>query len=244
VSPQIRAEILKIRSTRTTLGLIAGLLVIVIAFTLLSGLLQHERHLASAENQRQLLGIGSIAGLFSALAGILVLTSEYRFGTIRPTFLTAPSWVRILGAKIVASFIVGVVFGVVGMAISYGIGYVCLSGRNIPFALDNGDIATLLLGSILGTGIWGAIGVGFGSIVRNQVGAIIGILAWGFVVENLLFGLLPGLGRFVPGEAANALQGSTADHLLSPVVGGLVMLAWLAGLALIGLVWTSRRDVA
>ena len=28
-------------------------------------------------------------------------------------------------------------------------------------------------------------------IVRNQVGAIIGLLAWGFVVENLLFALVP-----------------------------------------------------
>jgi ABC-2 type transport system permease protein len=244
VISQIRAEVLKIRSTRTTLGLVAGLLVIVIAFTVLSGLLQHARHLTSTEDQRQLLGIGSISGLFSGLAGILVLTSEYRFGTIRPTFLVAPSWLRILGAKLIATFVVGVIFGIVGMALSYGIGYVCLSGRNISFALDNRDIALLLLGSILGSGIWGSIGVGVGAIVRNQIGAVIGILAWGFVVENLLFALVPSVGRFVPGEAANALQGSSADHLLSPAIGGLVMLAWLAGLALIGLLWTERRDVA
>jgi ABC-2 type transport system permease protein len=244
VIEQVRAEVLKIRSTRTTLGLVAGMLVIVIAFTVLSGLLQHARDLTTPEDQRQLLGIGSIAGLFSGLAGILVLTSEYRFGTIRPTFLVAPSWPRILGAKLIATFVVGVVFGIVGMALSYGIGYVCLSARNIPFVLDNGDIALLVGGTILGAGIWGSIGVAVGAIVRNQIGAVIGILAWGFVVENLLFGLVPSIGRFVPGEAANALTGSTHDHLLSPAVGGLVMLAWLAGLALIGLLWTERRDVA
>ncbi len=241
---QVRAEILKIRSTRTTAGLVAGMLVIVIAFTVLSGLLQHARDLTSAEDQRQLLGIGGISGLFSGLAGILVLTSEYRFGTIRPTFLVAPSWLRILGAKLIATFLVGVIFGIVGTALSYAIGYVCLSERNIPFALDNRDIALLLGGSILASGIYGAIGVAFGAIVRNQIGAVIGILAWGFVVENLLFGLVPSIGRFVPGEAANAMQGSSADHLLSPAVGGLVMLAWLAALALIGLLWTERRDVA
>ncbi len=149
---QIRAEILKIRSTRTTIGLVLGMLVLVVAITLLSGLLQHASDLENnTENQRQLLGIGGIAGVFSALAGLLLLTSEYRFGTIRPTFLVAPSWSRILVAKIVASIVVGVVFGIVGMGLSYGIGYICLSQRDIPFALDHGDVAWLLLGTIAGT---------------------------------------------------------------------------------------------
>jgi ABC-type transport system involved in multi-copper enzyme maturation permease subunit len=244
MTAQIRAEVLKIRSTRTTLGLVIGMLVIVVAFTLLSGLLQHERDLQSAEDQRQLLGIGSIAGLFAALAGILIVTSEYRFGTIRPTFLIAPSWARIVIAKLVATFVVGVVFGVIAIAISYGLGYLCLSSRGIDYALSGRDELWLTLGSVLGIAIWGSIGVAVGVIVRNQVGAIIGILAWGFVVENLLFGLLPGLGRYVPGQAANALQGSSADHLLSPGLGGIVMLAWLLGLSGIGLAWTSRRDIA
>jgi ABC-2 type transport system permease protein len=241
---QVRAEILKIRSTRTTIGLVLGMLVLVVAITLLSGLLQHPRDLASTENQRQLLGIGGFAGVFSALAGILVLTSEYRFGTIRPTFLVAPSWPRVIGAKLIASFVVGVVFGIVGEALSYAIGYLCLSGRNIPFQLASGDIAWLLLGTIVGTGIWGAIGVGLGAIVRNQIGSVIGLLAWGFVIENILFGLVPSVGRYVPGQAQNALQGSTADHLLAPVLGGVVMLVWMAVLAAVGLAWTSRRDVA
>jgi ABC-2 type transport system permease protein len=242
---QVRAEILKIRSTRTTVGLVLGMLVLVVAITLLSGLLQHASDLENnTENQRQLLGIGGIAGVFSALAGILVLTSEYRFGTIRPTFLVTPHWSRILGAKLVASFVVGVVFGAVGMALSYGIGYLCLSQRNIPFALDHGDIAWLLLGTIAGTGIWGAIGVGLGAIIRNQIGAVIGLLAWTFVVENILFGLVPSVGRYTIVQSSNAFQGSTADHLLSPAVGGLVMLAWMIVLAVVGLAWTSRRDVA
>jgi ABC-2 type transport system permease protein len=242
---QVRAEILKIRSTRTTIGLVLGMLVLVVAITLLSGLLQHASDLENnTENQRQLLGIGGIAGVFSALAGLLLLTSEYRFGTIRPTYLVAPSWPRILGAKIIASLVVGGVFGIVGMGISYGIGYLCLSERNIPFALDHGDEAWLLLGTIAGTAIWGAIGVGLGSIVRNQIGAVIGLLAWSFVVENILFGLVPSVGRFTIVQASNAFQGSTEDHLLAPAVGGLVMLAWMTVLAVVGWAWTSRRDVA
>jgi hypothetical protein len=119
---------------------------------------------------------------------------------------------------------------------------VCLSSRGITFALSHRDELLLVLGSIAGSAIFGAIGVALGTIVRNQVGSIIGILAWAFVIENILFGVVPSVGRFVPGEAANALQGSTADHLLAPAVGGLVLLAWLAVLTAIGLAWTARRD--
>ena len=49
---QIRAEILKIRSTRTTLGLVIGMLVLVLAFTVLTGLLENESTLANAEGAR------------------------------------------------------------------------------------------------------------------------------------------------------------------------------------------------
>jgi ABC-2 type transport system permease protein len=240
---QVQAEIIKIRSTRTTIGLILGMLALVVAITLLSGLLQHPRDLSGTEDQRQLLGIGSFAGVFSALAGILVVTSEYRFGTIRPTFLVAPSWSRILGAKLLASFISGVAFGVVGMGLSYTIGSLCLSGRNIQFALDGSDVALLITGSIGGSALWGAIGVGVGAIVRNQIGSVIALLAWGFVVESLLFALLPSVGRWTPGQAQSAMQGSTAEHLLSPGLGTLAMLVWLAALAAIGIAGTSQRDV-
>lgn len=241
---QIRAEIIKIRSTRTTIGLVAGMVVLVLAITILTGLLADANGLSSAEDQRNLLGIGGVAGIFSGLAGILVVTSETRFGTIRPTFLVTPRWYRILGAKVVASFLAGVVFAIAGTIFSYGIGRICLSGRDIPYSLDGRDLVWLLVGAIVGSGFWGGIGVGIGTIVRNQIGSVIVFLAWAFVLENIVFALVPSVGRYLPLQANNGFQGSTADHLLSPGLGGLVMLGWLAGLVVIGTALTSHRDVA
>jgi ABC-2 type transport system permease protein len=242
---QIRAEILKIRSTRTTLGLVIGMLVLVIAITVLTGLLEHASDLMdSKENQLQLLNTGSLAGIFASLAGILVVTSETRFGTIRPTFLVTPSWLRILGSKVVASFIAGLIMGILGMLFSYVIGYVCLSQRDIPLLLENGDIAWLLVGAIVGSAIWGGIGVGIGTVIRNQIGAVIVFLAFAFVLENILFGLVPSVGRYAPLQAQNAFEGSSADHMLAPAVGGLVMLGWMAGLVALGYALTRNRDVA
>lgn len=88
---QTRAELLKIRTTRTTIGLILGMLALVLLITLLTGLLSHPSGLASKADQRQLFSVGSTAGVFAALAGALLVTSEYRYGTIRPTVLFNPA---------------------------------------------------------------------------------------------------------------------------------------------------------
>ena len=108
---QIRAELLKIRSTRTTIGLILGMIALILLFTLLTGLLTHPSGLASKEDQRELLSLSSFADVFSALAGVLLVTSEYRYGTIRPTFLFNPARSHVLTAKAVAGALAGLAFG-------------------------------------------------------------------------------------------------------------------------------------
>ncbi len=241
---QIKAELLKVRSTRTTLGLMLGMIALILLFTLLTGLLTKAGALSSKEDQRQLLGLSSLAGVFSALAGVLLVTSEYRFGTIRPTFLFTPRRRRVLGAKLAAGLLAGIAFGVVGEGVGFAIGYAILAGRGISFSLGGGDVTLLVLGTLAATALWGAIGVGFGAIVRNQVGAVIGLLAWGFIIDNLLFGLVPSVGRLTPTRAQDALIGLTTKNLLSPAAGAIVLIAWAAALTLIGLPLITRRDVS
>jgi ABC-2 type transport system permease protein len=244
VIAQVRAELLKVRSTRTTVGLLLGMVVLILLFVLLTGLLGSVGSLSTAENQRQLLGIGALAGVFSALAGVLLVTSEYRYGTIRPTILFTPHRARVLAAKVIAATLAGIAFGVVGEALGWAIGYAILSGRGITLALNNGDAAQLVLGALVGIALWGAMGAGLGTILRNQVGGVITLLAWGFVVNPLLFGLVPSVGRFMPSYAQDSLIGLTTRHLLTPVAGGIVLVGWAALLAAAGLAVTARRDIA
>jgi hypothetical protein len=48
--PQIKAELLKIRSTRTTIGLLLGMSALILLFTLLTGLLSHPAGLIGKQN--------------------------------------------------------------------------------------------------------------------------------------------------------------------------------------------------
>ncbi|HEY3920656.1 MAG TPA: hypothetical protein VGL76_00930, partial [Gaiellaceae bacterium] len=145
---QVKAELLKIGTTRTTLGIVIGMVALVLLFSLLSGLLTKAPSLMDTEDQRGLLSVGSLAGVFSALAGVMLVTSEYRHGTIRPTFLFTPRRSRVVDAKLAAGLLAGLVFGIVGEGLGFAIGYVCLTGRGIDYALNGGQTALLLLGTL------------------------------------------------------------------------------------------------
>jgi ABC-type transport system involved in multi-copper enzyme maturation permease subunit len=240
VSGQIKAELVKIRSTRTTTGLALGMIALTVLFAVLSGLLTKAPDLMSSQDQLGLLSVGSLSGVFSALAGIMLITSEYRYGTIRPTFLFSPRRSRVLAAKLAAGGLAGLAFGVAGEALGFGIGIAILDARGIPYAPGTGATALLLGGTLAASALWGAIGVGLGAILRSQVGAIIALLAWGFVVENLLFAFVPSVGRFAPAHAQNGLFGLTTKHLLSPAAGAATLIAWTAALAAVGVVLAAR----
>ena len=240
---QIKAERLKIRSTRTTVGLVVGMVALIVFFTLLSGLLSHPTALASTEDQREFLSLGGLAGVFSALAGALLVTSEYRFGTIRPTFLVNPVRSHVLTAKAVAGALAGLVFGVLGEAIGWAIGYAILDARGITIVLSGSDVLLLTLGGLAGVALWGAIGAGIGAIVHNQVGAVIALLAYGFVINNVLFGLVPSVGRFMPARASDALMGLKVQHLVSPGVGAIPLIAWAGAVSVAGIARSVRQDI-
>jgi ABC-2 type transport system permease protein len=243
MTAQIKAELLKLRTTRTTIALILGMIALILLITLLSGLLTHRSGLMGREDQRQLLSVISFAGVFSALAGVLLVTSEYRFGTIRPTILFNPTRSHVLAAKVVAGALAGIAFGLLGEAIAWVAGCATLSGRGIAVVLSSGDILLLTIGGIAGAALWGAIGAGLGAIIHNQVGGIIALLAWGLVVDNLLFGFAPSVGRLMPTRASDALMGLRADHLVSPGVGAITLIAWAGVLGLIGIALSVRQDI-
>jgi ABC-2 type transport system permease protein len=240
---QLRAELLKIRSTRTTIGLLIGLVVLTLLSVVLNGTLIPTSQILTEQEQATLLSFGSIAGVFAALAGIMLVTSEFRFGTIRPTFLFKPSRSRLFLSKIEAGALSGLVFGAIGEGLVYSLGIVILKARGIPIAMTGANEVQLVVGAVLGAALWGAIGVGVGAIIPNQVGAVISLLAWSFVAENLVFGFLPKIGRFLPGPAQDSMMDISLKNLLPAGVGVVVLVAWAVGLASVGVMSLQRRDI-
>jgi ABC-2 type transport system permease protein len=234
------------RTTRTNLGLLLGLVALIL-FGVIAGSFGSESDLSLIENQRELVGNGAFAAAFAALIGVMAMTSEFRHGTIRATFVFTPARTRVVVAKVLASILVGIGFGALGSAIGLGTGVGMIRARGFDVLIDSGDVRQLLLGTIVMAALWAALGVGIGAVLRNQVMAIVGLFAWVFVVEILLFQYLPGVGRYAPGAAGTAMTGSTVGessvHLLSATAGGALLAAYAAAFVLAGALVTNRRDV-
>jgi ABC-2 type transport system permease protein len=246
MTAQLRSELRKMRTTRTNAGLLLGLVALIL-FGVIAGSFGSDSELSSALNQRELVGNGAFAAVFAAMIGVMAITSEFRHGTIRATLVFTPARVLVVAAKVLASIVVGIAFGALGSGLALGLGVVMIRARGYDVLLDSGDVRRLLLGTVVMSALWAALGVGLGALVRNQVFAIVGLFAWVFVVEIIVFQFLPGAGRFAPGAAGTALTGDTVGdssvHLLSAPVGGALLAAYAAVFVALGALVTSRRDV-
>jgi ABC-2 type transport system permease protein len=247
VTALVHSELLKQRSTRTTLSLFVAMIGLVLLAVLLHGFGLRAEALGDRHVQLMVLGRGELLGvLFAALLGAMSITAEIRHGTIRPTFLFSPRRGRVVAAKVVVSVLVGAGFGLVAGAVATAAGTAALRARGIDLQLDGSDDALLVFGSAAAATLWAAIGVGLGALVRNQVPTLIGICAWLLFVEGLLAEATGGLGdvgRILPGSAAAAISGQNPGTLLAPAVGLVLLVAYAAAAALAGAIATSRRDV-
>ena len=243
MTDQLLAELRKMRSTRTNLGLLGGMVALILLSVLLNGFVPKPHELATYDNQYVLLSAGTSAALFAALIGVMAITSEFRHGTIRSTFLVTPRRSRVIAAKVVASLLMGIVFGLVAISISFGVGYAILTGRGIDFALDTGHVVLLVVGTVSMTALWAAMGVGIGAVVRNQVFAVIGVIVWALLVDDLIRALLPDVGRFTPVGASDSVTAGFADYLLAPALGALLLAAYALVVVAAGATLVARRDV-
>jgi ABC-2 type transport system permease protein len=245
VTAHLRAELLKQRSTRTTLALCLAMFGLVGLAALLHVLGAPADDLVSHDDQLRVFEVGTRLGmLFAGLAGALAITGELRYGTIRSTFLVTPRRGPVVAAKIAVSALAGTAFGLLAQGLMAGAVSAALAGRGIENQLSGGDYLQLLVGGTAAAALWATIGLAVGALARNQVGTLVGLCAWVLLVENLMISFVPDAGRFLPGASGLAIAGGEADELLAPAVGALLLLLYAAGMSAAGWLATLRRDIA
>jgi ABC-2 type transport system permease protein len=261
----LRAELIKMRSMPgvwVTFGLAFPLTVLISIAVLAAagGFPGHTFYFVHTLRQRrELLGAGYFGlEVLAPIMGVLCVTGEYRHKTITTTLVLTPVRPRVLGAKVIATALWAVLLAllslvavaVVALPWNAALGGVTSQVTDQAGAVVPGLVASAILLSLFG--------LGFGTLVKNQVAAILLTIGGTLILESILIALARAIFHYdlnwLPNGAGAALAGDIARgfggggrgagfHLLTWWQGGVVMLAWgLVPLAL-GYFTTFRRDV-
>jgi hypothetical protein len=203
--------------------------------------------LDTAAGLTAMLSRNGLGMLMAAVFGVTVASGEFRHGTATTTYLGSPGRVRVLIAKAIVAAGFGLLFGLVAAGLTTGISLAFVAAKGYPVALGWGTIARFGAGAILGSGLLAAAGVGLGSLLRSQLAAIIGVFAWGFVIEQLIGGLFDATQPYLPYTAATTMAGATLGGGTSPLpftAAAALVAATAALLAAVAARTTVQHDIA
>jgi ABC-2 type transport system permease protein len=204
-------ELLKLRTTRLACGMLAA----AVALSILSSAMGAARAgNASIPPLSTSAGLGAVTVLvgfpllLALVLGITVSSGEFRHGTATLTFLATPKRAGVLVAKALAAAVAGTAYGLAGGIAATATGLVFAAAKGDHIALGAGTLLGHIAGAALAGALLAAVGVGVGSLVRGQLGAVIGVFLWCLIGESVLDGLYPSTGRYLPFTSAASLAGS------------------------------------
>ncbi len=248
MSALVRSELLKIRSTRMWLGLLGGALAFVALNVVAQALTPPTEGVPVLTDPQGVRNVwasaGSAATVFALVLGILGMTTEYRHRTLSATFLVTPRRSPVVVAKMLAHALAGLGLGLACCALTALLAIPLLAAKDAA-TLSTSTIVSVLAGALLTTTLYAVMGVAVGTLIPNQVAALIGALIWLLLIEALLVAFVPAVGRWLPGGAASAVvQANTfGGDLLAPWAGAALLGVYAVVLAAVAMQTTLRRDL-
>ena len=242
-----RAETRKLFTTRALPISFAG----AIALTLVSVVLQAatagqqgKAPLGTDASTYQLLKIGIVPCLVMLVMGVLAAGGEFRHRTIVPALLATPRRGRVFAVKVLVIAAVGAAFSAITFGVGLGAVVAELSAHHVHH-LPNGT-GSLYAGTVIASTCFGIIGVALGALTRNTVGAIVAVLAWTLLIEQIILqAVVPGIEKWLPTHAAIVLTSPPAvGHSIPVATMSLVLAGYAAALLLIARFTTLKRDIA
>lgn len=244
----VRTELLKLRTTRTfTVG--------VAAVPLLSALMVTAVFGGAGKQGNDPLGprsflhaLGAPAGMVTTVAlllGLIATAGEFRHGTITTTFLACPRRRHVVLSKLGAAVLAGCAMGGLALVAASAVALPWLLRSGIEFD-SGGEAMGLAAGLATSTGLYFALGVALGLLLRNQAAAIAVALTWLLAVEGLLGDVFArsAFVHWLPAAAGRALVhiGPVTDGPSAPLAAA-VFAAYVAAFALAATALTLHRDI-
>jgi ABC-2 type transport system permease protein len=247
-----RAELLKLRSTRTALGLFIVILVVTLVPLILLVSLLPKDWLAGDGVSELLAAASALVPLVLLVFGILGMTNEYRHGTITYSYLVTPRRWQVMVIKLVVYALVGIVTMLVAVVLVYVVIRVGGAVRGVDLDPSGGATIGDYARQIIVAGLITTFGVALGALIRAQIITVAGALIWALFVENIIYVLKPAIGNWLPfivfnQVSAAQMPGDGAEAIastgLSRPEAFLVSIAYIAIVSVAAVFISLRRDV-
>jgi len=260
----LRSEMRKVFTTRLWWGLLIGVLLTSAGFAVLGGALVGLNPNGGAATGpglddpavvRSVYAAGiSFGYLFALSFGIIAMSGEYRHQTMTATVLASPHRFRVVLAKLLAVFGIGLGYGVCAVLAGLLGGIPVIMIRGGTLFLGSADTYRALALGAVAVALWAVLGLGVGTLIRNQVVALLVAIGIAWIAEPLI-GLalnaadLGSIAQYLPTQATTALtsppttNGGFTTTLLPWWAGGLVLLGYAGVSGGLGAAITLRRDV-
>lgn len=247
MAPNIKAELRKVFSVRSTYVILAFVLAIEVLFAFyVSGwrIDAHDLHDPTTLANDVTAAVNTIA-IFAALIATLLMTHEYRYNTIMYSLTLSKSRGRVLLAKIVVISAFAVVFTLVFGALSPLLSELGAHAHHLSFAPQTLNYGTLIWHSLFFGWGYAMAGLLIAALIRNQIGAIVTLFIAPDTVEGVLSLLLKKHTAYLPFSALHTVIGqgmSTYLNIITPLRAALVFIVYLVVGWLVAWVLFLRRD--
>ena len=194
------------------------------------------------------------AYILVVILGVLTVTSEFNQKTAIATYLAAPKRYQPLVAKIVIASVAGAIMNLLATLVGMGVAAYALSFYPEAVAPSSSIWISNSLIALLTGAIIAIIGVGIGSLIRNQSLAVTVALIWFFIIDRLLAVLFVEVGKWLPTGLISGLENlkfnyqgpvvnvSASDYLDPWPAAGLLTVYGIS-FVVISLLTTTRRDI-
>lgn len=255
----LKSELRKVLYVRSNWGLlIAAVFISALSTAVTVPLLDADSTGALGVSLETTMGVDAVYAnavsgyIFAIILGVLMMTGEFRHGTAVATFLTSPKRSRVVLAKIAVAALAAAVLMIISALAGFLAGWLALQTVDNAAEPSENIFLNMMLASVLAGVVLGIIGLAIGTLIKNQLLAIVATLVYLFVVDPLLLALAPEAGKYLPTGLITAMLNITVDapqlgfdtsQYLPPLQAAGLLVAIGAVFASVAIFTSLKRDI-
>jgi ABC-2 type transport system permease protein len=236
----IRAELLQLRTLRSSYVVPVSLIALVALITFASGEDVGNEGTRTVDELREPLVItaGIFSAVFLAVFAVIRVGSEYRYETISQRFLASPRQSAVV-TKLVTYAGLGILLAAAAAGVGLAITESAVAAENLTMDYAGGALAQFFGSTVLGTALFAMLGVFTAFICRSQSAGLI-VVFGAFIAEKVASIVIGDAAAYLPYGLLQSLldQGST-----SPGLAAVLLTATTVAVGIATRVLVRRRDV-